>query len=127
MKIKPMTRKQQAENALPGEERVRRKFDGKYYTLKFAVYSRRKAEETARIWRDGPGGSPQFVRIVHVPAGPPGSWGEYEKYLLYMRPRPLTQKERDAERRARSGPDLAKFFYDAPTTKRGRKAWKAAK
>jgi len=27
-----MTRKQKMANALPGEERVRRKFDGKYYT-----------------------------------------------------------------------------------------------
>ena len=125
--IKPMTRKQRMANALPGEERVRRKFDGKYYTLKLTEYSRREAEEVARIWRDGRGGSPQFVRIVPVPAGPPGSRKEYAKYLLYMCPRPLTQKERDAERRARSGPDLAKFFYDAPTTKRGRKAWKAAK
>ena len=32
--IKPMTRKQKMANGLPGEDRVRRKFDGKYYTLK---------------------------------------------------------------------------------------------
>jgi hypothetical protein len=108
MSIKPMTRREQISNALPGEERVRRKFDGKYYTLMFAEYSQRRAEEIARIWRSNDTGNPHFVRIVHVPRG---GRIEYEKWLLYMRPRPLTPAERDEERQMKARPNLADLFF----------------
>lgn len=119
-----MTQKEQIANALPGEERVRRKFDGKYYTLKFAEYSRKKAEHLAKIWRSNDTGNPHHVRIVHVPEG---EGRVYEKYLLYMRPRPLTPAEKAEERRLKSGPNLMMRFFSPdvlPVTKHGRKAWK---
>jgi len=112
-KIKPMTRREQIINALPGEERVRRKFEGKYYTLKFAEYSQTRAEKLAKTWRSNDTGNPHYVRIVYVPRG---GRVEYDKWLLYMRPRPKTSAERDEERRLKAGPNLADLFFGGAVT-----------
>lgn len=128
MTLNPMTRKQRIANALPGEERQRRKFDGKWYALKGVKYSRQEAEALAKQWREGRVSPPQYVRIVHVPEGGPLM---YDKWLLYARSRPLTQKERVEERRYRSIPSrkkeaITEFFFSGhgPVTKYGRKAGK---
>lgn len=90
---------------------VRRKIDGKYYQLRYITRDNREKEDRVKELREGHYDVPCYVRVFNGRL--PGWADEYERYLIYARPRPATPEERASRRKPRKPGSIRGKTYSA--------------
>lgn len=109
---------------------AKRKFDGKWYTLEHVDSDRESAENFAREWREGWDFAGEDKARFYARVIPFDDWGLKGeiRYLVYMRPKPLSREDKARNREDRqilSKPD----FWDrvAPASRLPRRVAKRKK